>query len=106
MCIRDRLYSGTNPEEAVKAGNAFLKYIEGFDTVDFILTTHYKQICKGFKNSTKVDNYKMDVTINSDDSFNYTYKFKKGISKIKGGIRVLKDLKYPDEIINNIENNE
>lgn len=106
FCIFDELYSGTNPEEAVKAGNAFLKYIEGFDTVDFILTTHYKQICKGFKNSTKVDNYKMDVTINSDDSFNYTYKFKKGISKIKGGIRVLKDLKYPDEIINNIENNE
>ena len=47
----------------------------------------------------------MVVNINSNDSFDYTYKCKKGISNIKGGIRVLKDMEYPDEIINNIENN-
>ena len=34
----------------------------------------------------------------------YTYKIKKGISKVKGGIKVLKDLEYPDEIINKIKN--
>lgn len=105
FCIFDELYSGTNPDEAVKAGKAFLKYLENYNNVNFILTTHYKQICKHFKNSKKVENYKMVVNINSNDSFDYTYKCKKGISNIKGGIRVLKDMEYPDEIINNIENN-
>jgi DNA mismatch repair ATPase MutS len=41
----------------------------------------------------------MIVDINTDGTFNYTYKIKKGISNIKGGIRVLKDMNYPDHII-------
>ena len=35
-----------------------------------------------------------------DDTFKYTYKMEKGISYIKGGVKVLKDLEYPNEIIN------
>jgi DNA mismatch repair ATPase MutS len=46
----------------------------------------------------------MDVGVLSDGNFKYTYKMKKGISKIKGGVRVLKDMDYPDEIIKTIEN--
>jgi DNA mismatch repair ATPase MutS len=46
----------------------------------------------------------MEVNILKDGTFEYTYKIKKGVSKIKGGIRVLKDMDYPDEIINTIEN--
>jgi DNA mismatch repair ATPase MutS len=41
--------------------------------------------------------------VDDSDNFNYTYKIKKGISKIKGGVRVLKDMDYPQEIINTIE---
>ena len=48
----------------------------------------------------------MVVNVNKDGSFEYTYKIKKGISKMKGGVRVLKDLNYPDHIINTIENND
>ena len=33
----------------------------------------------------------------------YTYKMKKGISNIKGAIRVMKDMEYPEEIINTME---
>jgi DNA mismatch repair ATPase MutS len=32
----------------------------------------------------------------------YTYKIKKGVSKIQGALKVLKDMKYPEEIIDNI----
>ena len=46
----------------------------------------------------------MDVSINDNGTFNYKYKLVKGISKIKGGIRVLKDMEYPDEIIQSMEN--
>uniref|UniRef100_A0A6C0I2X1 DNA mismatch repair proteins mutS family domain-containing protein n=1 Tax=viral metagenome TaxID=1070528 RepID=A0A6C0I2X1_9ZZZZ len=105
FCIFDELYSGTNPEEASNAGYAFLKYLCNFPNVDFMLTTHYASICKRFKkdDKDKVANYKMVVNVLSDGTFNYTYKLKKGISSLKGGVRVLKDMGYPSEIIENIE---
>ena len=43
-------------------------------------------------------NYHMKIETENGD-FTYTYKMEKGISYIKGGIKVLKDLDYPDEII-------
>jgi len=103
FCVFDELYSGTNPEEASKAGHAFLKYLANFDNVNFILTTHYFSICKKFNKSNHIQNYKMEVIVLEDGNFEYTYKIKKGISKIKGGVRVLKDMNYPEEIIKTIE---
>ena len=104
FCIFDELYSGTNPDEATKAGIAFLKYLENYKHVDFILTTHYLNVCKNFSKSEHTTNYKMDVSVNEDGTFDYHYKIKKGISKIKGATRVLKDMNYPKEIIDSIEN--
>ena len=105
FCIFDELYSGTNPEEATKAGTAFLKYLQKFKHVEFILTTHYIKVCKKFLKSEYTNNFKMNVIINKDGSFDYKYKLKKGISKIKGATRVLKDMNYPEEIIKSIEEN-
>ena len=102
--IFDELYSGTNPEEATKTGYAFLNYLSEYKNVDFILTTHYLNVCKNFSKSKHTSNYKMDVSINEDGTFNYHYNIKKGISKIKGATRVLKDMNYPKEIIDSIEN--
>jgi DNA mismatch repair ATPase MutS len=46
----------------------------------------------------------MNVKTNSSgDDFEYTYKIKKGISKVKGALKVLKDLEYPDTIITNMK---
>ena len=103
FCMFDELYSGTNPTEASKAGYAFLEYLQQFSNVNFILTTHYLFICKKFKGSSTVQNYKMVVNVNPDGTFKYTYKIKKGISNLKGGVRVLKDMDYPQHIINTIE---
>lgn len=106
FCIFDELYSGTNPEEASKAGSAFLRYLSKFSNVNFILTTHYVSISNKFKKSPIIQNYKMEVNVLEDGSFEYTYKLKKGISKIKGAVRVLKDMGYPKEIIDSIENKD
>jgi DNA mismatch repair ATPase MutS len=38
--------------------------------------------------------------IEKENDFKYTYELKKGISNVKGGVKVLKDLDYPEEIIN------
>ena len=99
FCIFDELYSGTNPEEASMAGKAFLSYLSKYPNVKYMLTTHYVKICKHFKNSPNVCNYKMVVDVLSDGNFDYKYKMKKGISKLKGGVRVLKDMDYPAEIL-------
>ena len=103
FCIFDELYSGTNPTEAAQAGKAFLKYLSGYSNVSFMLTTHYLSICKHLNRSSSIQNYKMDVNVLDDGNYEYKYKLKKGISRIKGAIRVLKDLEYPSEILNDIE---
>jgi DNA mismatch repair ATPase MutS len=38
---------------------------------------------------------------NNDKKFSYTYLLKKGISSVRGGIKVLEDMNYPSEIIVN-----
>lgn len=104
FCTFDELYSGTNPEEASKAGFAFLEYLSNYKNVNFILTTHYLSICKKYKKSKHIKNYMMVVNVLENGHFDYTYKMGDGISKIKGALRVLKDMEYPEEIIQTIEN--
>lgn len=107
FCIFDELYSGTNPIEATKAAHAFLSYMCKYDNVDFILTTHYIDICTRFEKKDKkrqldkqIVNYKMNVD-EVDGKFEYKYSMSKGISKIQGAIRIFEEMGYPEEILNN-----
>ena len=59
-----------------------------------MITTHFLDICKKLDHSPDFKNNFMDVK-EVDSNFTYTYKLKPGISTIKGGIKVLQDLKYP-----------
>jgi len=103
FCIFDELYSGTNPTEATKSAYAFLLYLSKRENVDFILTTHYVSICKKLKRSNKIQNYKMMIDLSGGtNNVKYTYKMKKGISKIQGAILILEEMNYPKEIINEI----
>ena len=102
FCIFDELYSGTNPVEATKSAYAFLLYLSRFSNVNFMLTTHYVSICKKFKKSNFVQNYKMDVKVLENGKLEYTYRLKKGISKIQGAITILKQMEYPTEILDTI----
>ena len=45
----------------------------------------------------------MNVVVDDNGDFTYTYKIKKGISRIKGGIKVLKDLGYPQAILDSFK---
>jgi DNA mismatch repair ATPase MutS len=65
-----------------------------------VLTTHFLDLCKRLEKEKQMHNYHMKIKIDeTNNDFNYTYKMAKGISEIKGGIKVLKDLDYPQEII-------
>lgn len=100
FCIFDELYSGTNHYEAIASAYSFLNYLIKNYNFHFMMTTHFIDLCKKLsKNNKKIKNMKMFVKKHNDD-FKYTYKVKKGISLIKGGVKVLKDLSYPEEIIN------
>lgn len=98
FCIFDELYSGTNPDEAVVSAYAFMNYISSFNRVTCLLTTHYIKLCKKLSKNQKIVNYNMK-TLEYENTFKYTYKITKGISKIKGGLKVLNDMNYPKEIL-------
>jgi len=120
FCIFDELYSGTNPDEAIISAEAFIKYISNYSNVSFLLTTHYTKLCKKLNNEknkkkiNKIDeidetddlnisNYHMKTLKNEiTGDVNYTYKLKEGISKIKSGIQVLKNMNYPEKILLNL----
>jgi len=102
FCVFDELYSGTNPDEAVSSAYGYLNYLNKLNNIDYMLTTHYNKLCK--KLTKENNNFYMKVKKNpNNDDFEYTYKIKKGISKVKEALKVLKDLEYPDNIITNMK---
>jgi hypothetical protein len=104
FAILDELYSGTNPTEAGKSAYAFLKYLSKYENIDFMLTTHYVYVCKKFKKSKKIQNYKMGVQpTDATGGYRFTYKLETGISKIQGAMKILKDMDYPQEMLDNIQ---
>mgnify|MGYP001443883691 FL=1 len=94
FCIFDEIYSGTNPAEAIASAYSFLKYISKYNNLDYILTTHYISLCHMIDKEKTITNQQMYI----DNGIN-TYKLVNGISNIKGGIKVLEDLSYPESII-------
>ena len=98
FCIFDELYSGTNPTDAVDSAFSFLSYLSKFKNLNFILTTHYVDLCEKLNKNKTIENKNMKIIKKNNDII-YTYKLTKGICNIKGGNKILKDLGYPEEII-------
>jgi DNA mismatch repair ATPase MutS len=46
----------------------------------------------------------MNVIVNENGNIQYLYKLKKGISKVQGGVEILKQMNYPEEILQDIRN--
>jgi hypothetical protein len=118
FCIFDELYSGTNPKEAAKSAYSLLRYLSKIEGVRFMLTTHYVSVCKRFDKESSpsdkesspsdkesnVTNYHMEATVDESGKFHYTYRFKSGISTLEGGLEILKNMDYPEEILCEIRN--
>jgi hypothetical protein len=103
FCIFDELYSGTNPEEAVSSAYAFMDFLINKENVKCMLTTHYIKLCKKLRKNKNIKNYCMKTDIN-DGEIKYKYIIVEGISKIKGGLKVLKEMNYPKEILDKTMN--
>ena len=98
LCIFDELFSGTNPSDAVETANGFMKFINKYHNVRFLITTHYFDLCNN-DNKLNIINKCMKTTDNNG-IIQYSYKFVSGVSKIKAGKDVLRQMDYPDEIFN------
>ena len=109
FCIFDELYSGTNPTDATKSSYSFLLYLCKRKNINFVLTTHYKNVCKKMHRIKDkcgipiIQNCMMSV-IEHPNRLEYTYKIKKGISFIEGGVYILEGLQYPQEILSVFKN--
>ena len=99
LCVFDELFSGTNPYEAISSAYSFLFYLNKNDNVNFVLTTHFINLCAMFTNTPYVHNFHMDTSYNNTGDIEYTYKIEAGISNIKGGVKILEKLEFPKEII-------
>lgn len=101
FCVFDELYSGTNPEEAVISAYVVMNYLAKHKNVSTMLTTHYADLCRKLEKKENMQNCHMKFLKTEKDDFEYTYLLEEGVSIIKGGIKVLIDMDYPQEIIDN-----
>jgi len=100
FCVFDELYSGTNPDEAIISATAFMEYLIKNKNVSCMLTTHFVDVCKKLDQNVNIENFHMK-TMKKNNKIIYSYTLEKGISNVKGGINILSDMNYPDEIIRN-----
>jgi hypothetical protein len=125
FCLFDELYSGTNPLEAVKCGYAYLCHLSETENIDYVLTTHYNELCEKLKKTTGLTTYRMKVNVPKESvgsveqpafagsveqpafagSFEYLYKIEEGINDVDGGVEVLRQMKYPTDILNKLSKN-
>jgi hypothetical protein len=96
FCIFDELFSGTNPSEASASAYAFLDYMSKQPHCTFLLTTHFLDVCDKLTKSS-IEMYHLNTK--DGDELTYTYKLTPGISRIKGGLHILKMLQYPASIL-------
>lgn len=110
LCIFDELFSGTNPQEATQAATLFLKYLcqlPNRQQIDFLLTTHYVDLCHNLEQSQKdsdtcrntrsIGNFQMKC-LEKDGKLDMTFKMVPGISEIQGAMYVLEKMDFPKEI--------
>ena len=100
FCIFDEIYSGTNPSDAVLCANIYLNGMNEYkENVDYILTTHYIDMCEKFEKNKYVSNKKMMVNCVENNRLEYTYKVVDGISYVNGGYQILEQLEYPKHLL-------
>lgn len=96
LCIFDELFSGTNPKEATASTISLLSYLAQYPTFTFLLTTHFTDVCE-YLQPTSIHLYRMKTDVSP---LKYHYKIEPGISYVRGGYLVLKQMDFPDEILN------
>jgi hypothetical protein len=96
LCIFDELFSGTNPLEATASAISLLNYLSNYINLDFLLTTHFTEVCEKLKSNPRICLKRMRTT---ENPMQYTYKIEKGISYVRGGVIILEQMGFPTPIV-------
>jgi hypothetical protein len=96
LCLFDELYSGTNPDEATAASVAYLSHLMSCGPhTRFLLTTHLDGVAAGLADTVSCMHMTGEVTARA---FSPYYKCASGVSGMRSGFLVLRELGYPEEI--------
>lgn len=79
-----------------------MTYLNNYSNVNFILTTHYTELCEKLSKSRSkrlISTKKMNVN-EVDGKIEYLYKISNGISRVQGTRMIFEEMNYPKEIIN------
>ena len=69
--------------------------------VDYVLTTHYVDLCEKLDNDPVICNKKMNTIVDKESNkYEYKYELVDGVSYINGGYQILVDLNYPTHLLN------
>jgi DNA mismatch repair ATPase MutS len=67
-----------------------------------MITTHFLNLCELLERKEKYATLQMETEVVGGGDAVYKYKIKSGISQVRCGIRVLRQLNYPQEILNKV----
>ena len=98
LTIFDELFSSTNYYEGLSTSYAICKYLSKYSNCINIITTHFHKLCKLEKEGA-FKCYKMKITQKKDGKIEFHYKLKRGISKKKLAIELLRMKGLDKEII-------
>ena len=99
--VMDEIFQSTNPIEGISGGYAVLKQILRYKKHLALITTHYTAITK-FKKTLPIKNFKFEAVVNeNENTIDYDYKIKDGISKQYIALDILKKEGFPINLIQN-----
>lgn len=101
FCIIDEIFKGTNPLERIAASKEILKYLSNNNTLT-VVATHDLEIAET-ANDKFIHKYFCE-TVDDKLGLSFDYEIKDGICHTGNALKLLKHLKYPNEIINNAIN--
>ena len=96
LCLIDEPLGGTNSSERVIASFEILRFLFEHNTL-VITATHDLELAKMLEFGFKSYHFTDDV---DDKGLKFDFKLKEGITSTSNAIKLLKYLKYPEDIIN------
>lgn len=98
LTVFDELFSSTNYYEGLSTSYSICKYLSKYSNCVNIITTHFHKLCK-LEREGAFKCYKMKITQEKDGEIKFHYKLKRGISKQKLAIELLRMKGLDKEII-------
>ncbi len=96
LCIIDEIFRGTNPLERSGASVEILDYLVRNNAI-VIVATHDLEITEMVDKAYKYYYFSEDI---SQEGLKFDFTIKKGVSKNRNAIKLMKYLGYPEEIVN------